>query len=264
MAGASRIQGPDELEALSKIVSWAFGFPVAGTTKWLTDARLENVRVARQHEKVVGGLVQIPMGQWFGGRSVPTLGIAGVAVDPAARGRGVALAMMRETLAEARARGIALSTLYPATVSLYRAAGYELAGSYCRYSVRAADCPKKPSTLELGAIREEDAPEIEDAYRKLAREQPGYLDRCEYVWRRVRAPQGETARGYVVRGESGVEGYAYLLQQGNVTSAQNLLLSDLIALTPGALAALLSLFADHRSTVDNICLLYTSDAADEL
>jgi predicted acetyltransferase len=50
--------------------------------------------------------------------------------------------MMGSMLGEARARGFALSTLYPANVSLYRRAGYERAGGFFTISF-------DPRTLEV-------------------------------------------------------------------------------------------------------------------
>jgi predicted acetyltransferase len=253
MVGAeARLEGTEDLEALSRIISWAFGFPPPSVVKWLTDSGLENVRVLREGRTACAGLLEIPMAHWFGGESVPTVGIAGVGVDPAARGKGLALRLMQACLRDARAAGIAVSSLYPATLTLYRAAGYEIAGHHFRWSVRAADCPRVKNGLELSPIRPEDDLAIEETYRSFARTQSGYLDRGPYVWNRVRAPMGESARGFVVRGEHGVEGYVYLSQQGNVSTVQNLQLSDLVALTPAALSSILTLLSEHRSMVERV------------
>jgi predicted acetyltransferase len=248
----ARLEGAEELEALSRIISWSFGFPPPSVVKWLTDSGLENVRVLRDGRHPVAGLLEIPMAHWFGGESVPTVGVAGVGVDPTARGKGFALRLMQGCLRDARATGTALSSLYPATITLYRAAGYELAGHHFRFGTRAADCPRKKTGLELAPIRPEDELAIEETYRAFARTQPGYLDRGPYVWNRVRAPMGESARGFVVRGERGIEGYVYLSQQGNVATSQNLQLSDLVALTPEALSSILTLLFEHRSMVERV------------
>jgi predicted acetyltransferase len=253
MVGAdARLEGTEDLEALSRIISWAFGFPPPSVVKWLTDSGLENVRVLREGKSLAAGLLEIPMAHWFGGESVPTVGIAGVGVDPSARGKGLALRLMQACLRDARDAGVALSSLYPATVTLYRAAGYEIAGHHFRWSVRPADCPRVKNGLELSPIRPEDDLAIEETYRSFARSQAGYLDRGPYVWNRVRAPMGENARGFVVRGEHGVEGYVYLSQQGNVATVQNLQLSDLVALTPAALSSILTLLFEHRSMVERV------------
>ncbi|HEX5740655.1 MAG TPA: GNAT family N-acetyltransferase, partial [Pilimelia sp.] len=68
-------------------------------------------------------------GQWWQGRPVPAADVAGVAVAPEARGRGVARRMLGALLAEARERGAAVSTLFPTVAAPYRRAGWEICGT---------------------------------------------------------------------------------------------------------------------------------------
>lgn len=241
-------RGSSELAELAPIVGWAFGTRTEDALKWLLKAGAWNVRIARDAGRVVGGLTEVPMGQWFGARSVKCLGLAGVAIDAESRGRGYARALLVETLREARARGFALSALYPATVTLYRRVGYELAGSYHRFSLPLAECPRLPSELLLEPIALDQVAAIEAVYREAARSRPGYLDRGAYVWERVRMPAAEAARGVLVRGARGVEGYVYLRSVRASGEKHELSLSDFVALTPDALARLLTFLADHRST----------------
>ena len=69
------------------------------------------------------------MRQWWHGREVPMAGVAGVTVAPEHRGRGVGRRLMTALLDEIAARGYPLSALFPATMSLYRSLGWELAGA---------------------------------------------------------------------------------------------------------------------------------------
>ncbi len=69
------------------------------------------------------------MRQWWCGRSVPMAGVAVVMVAPEDRGRGIARRLMAAVLDEVAARGYPLSTLYPATMPLYRSLGWEPAGA---------------------------------------------------------------------------------------------------------------------------------------
>ena len=71
-----------EREALGTILSHAFGFPMTDVPIWFERAGSENIYAWRRDDAVAGGLITIPMGQFFGGRSVPTTGIAGVGVAP--------------------------------------------------------------------------------------------------------------------------------------------------------------------------------------
>jgi predicted acetyltransferase len=241
-------RGEEELVTLGGILGWSFGFDATDARSWLDHGGLVNVRIARRGERVLGGLLEIPMGQWFGGRSVSMLGIAGVGVAPEARGEGVALSLMQETLRAARRRGVFLSTLYPATLTLYRAAGYELAGSRYRITAALGDLPTARGDLDVDPLEPADAPAVEALYRRIASERPGYLDRGPYVWQRVRASRKETYRGFAVHGAGGLEGYTYLSQRGP-DDQRELVVHDLVTATAGALRRLTAFLADHRSTI---------------
>lgn len=246
--------GEEELHALTRIQAWAFGVDAAAAEVWLAKSGHENVRVARLQGRTVGGLIEIPMGQWFGGRSVPMLGIAGVGVAPEARGQGVARSLMLDTLRAARERGIAVSTLYPAAIALYRAAGYELAGSRFRHTAQLRTLPIVRSDLRVEVLGPDAESAVESLYRTVAAEHTGYLDRGLYVWRRVRQNrQGEPLPGFGVFGSRGLEGYVYLSQQGPPEQL-DLVVQDFVA-TSGAVALrLLALLADHRSTMKSLVL----------
>ena len=69
------------------------------------------------------------LSQWWSGQSMPMAGVAGVVVAPEHRGRGVGSHLMTALLDAALTLGYPVSALYPATVPVYRATGYELAGA---------------------------------------------------------------------------------------------------------------------------------------
>jgi predicted acetyltransferase len=68
------------------------------------------------------------MRQWWHGRAVPMAGVASVKVAPEHRGQGIGRRLMTAVLELISARGYPVSALYPATMPLYRALGWELAG----------------------------------------------------------------------------------------------------------------------------------------
>ncbi len=250
MAGTeyTSLEPSRDLDALASIVGWAFGFPAPDAKLWVERAGVEHARVARRGGHVLGGLIEIPMGQFFGGRSVSNVGLAGVAVAPEARGGRVALELVLSSLRAARAAGTAVSTLYPATLTLYRAAGYELAGSRFRSTLAAKKLPRERTTLAISPVSPGDLHEVETLYRRVSSRRNGYLDRGDYVWRRVREARNSEVRGFVVRGEGGLEGYAYLGQRGP-DDRRELVVTDLVAVTPAALRRLFRLVADHQSTL---------------
>ena len=62
------------------------------------------MRVLREGDEPVASLALVPMGQWFGGRSVPMTGISSVAVRPDRWRTGCATRLMRATLEEKTSR----------------------------------------------------------------------------------------------------------------------------------------------------------------
>jgi predicted acetyltransferase len=252
MALVTRYAESDEDRArFAKTLSWSFGSNEETSRSWLVRPGMDHVRLGFSDRELVAGLAEIRMGQWFGGRRVPTLGIAGVAVRPEARGQGHARTLMRDTLVTARSDGFALSTLYPSALALYRRAGYELSGSYCRYEVPLARLPITEGALHLSGIEEQHRASVEATYQKAAQRRTGYLDRGTYVWDRVTSPMGKPARGVMANGAEGLEGYAYLRQRPHGDGSHDLVLSDFVARTPRATLSLLTYLARHRSVARN-------------
>ncbi len=245
-----RAADPGDLESLAPIVGWAFGGGAPRALEWLRGAGAAHVRVASLGGKVAGGLLEIPMGQWFGGQSVPTLGLAGVAVAPEARGQKLAFTLVRDTLRAARQQGVALSTLYPSTYGLYRKLGYEVAGSLCRFTLQLRQLPRRSRAAPVEPLGDEWQPAMEASYRESARHQNGYLDRGAYVWNRVRRPNQELARAFGLHGSGGLEGYLYVRVGSPARVPLELVLSDFVARTPRAQEAFLAFLADHLTTAE--------------
>lgn len=120
----------DELEEAWRLGKLAFGGsadppawvfrPVPGWVRYgAFDAR----------GRLVGKATDLGHEQWRGGRRVPTADVGGVAVVPEARGSGVGRALLTTLPAAARDRGAAVSALFPTVSAVYRALGWEVAGS---------------------------------------------------------------------------------------------------------------------------------------
>jgi len=236
-----------KLDALGDALSHAFGFPREDAQPWFERAGIENVRTLERGGRLCGGLIEVPMAQFFGGRSVTSMGVAGVGVVPDERGRGVATHLMISMLREARARGFALSTLYPASVSLYRRAGYERAGA--RFSVsfdpRALEIPRVPEmTLREVSGTPED---VVGLYEATARRSPGYLDRGPYVWSRVSKPRGLLTKTFTASHGGTLEGYVVLAHAAQDGLSTTVTVTDIAATTSRAARALLRLLAEYRS-----------------
>ena len=68
-------------------------------------------------------------GLWCGGRPLSGLSYTSLVVEPAARGRGVATSLNEAIVREAARRKLAVASLYPASLELYRKVGFELMGN---------------------------------------------------------------------------------------------------------------------------------------
>jgi predicted acetyltransferase len=190
------------------------------------------------------------MGQWFGGQSVPTGGIAAVGVAPEHRGTGVAVELMRRTVQELRANGIPLSTLYASTSRLYRKVGYEQAGNACRFSLPTLSLTLGDRLLIRPLDLAEPGP-FQDLYRQRAQMTNGNLDRNAAIWKRVLQPPEEIIHAYGIGPDPQPAGYVVFDQKPGA-KGYNLQVRDLVILTPAAGRTLWTFFADHRSLASEI------------
>jgi predicted acetyltransferase len=118
--------------------------------------------------------------QFFGGNAVPMGGLASVAVDPYARGRGVATALLDRALVGLRDAGQCISALYPSVPPLYRGRGWEQTGAYERMILPIdllAALPKPTAYRTIRPAREQDLPALHATYRGFASTVDGMLDR---------------------------------------------------------------------------------------
>lgn len=244
-----------EMPALSSILGASFAFPAPEAEPWLAMAGFDNVRVVREGARPVGCLVLIPMGQFFGGRSVPMTGIAGVGVGIADRGRGVARSMMESTVLEIAARGIALSTLYPATQTLYRTAGYERAGKLVDVEAPTHLFTAPRTSLEARELGPRDERATTKLYREVAPAFHGYLDRGPYMWSRIRMPQRKPSLGvgFFAKGRGSkpgrLEAYVHFIQPRDEALApfHAVVVKDAVARSSEGYDAVARFLGDQRS-----------------
>ena len=228
----------DDVHDISEILGASFAYPPIETPPWLDQGGRENVRVLRVDERPVACLLEVPMGHFVLGRSVPTCGIAGVGVALDQRRRGHARTLMREVIEEVAARRCALSTLYPATQTLYRRAGYERAGKLVEVHIPMEGL--RASSIDPGrhltvrALQATDIPAIQAAYTEVARDKNG----------------SKTARGFGFFAQDGaLAGYLFMIQERPQPHEpwHDVRLTDFIARTPAALGAMVRFLYDQRS-----------------
>jgi predicted acetyltransferase len=239
--------GEDDLRRLADVLGRSFGYSAENTYGRFPVVGTDNIRFYQDGKRIDAGLWLVPMGQWFGGRSVPMTGVAAVGVAPEARGRGLAIRLMTEALKELHEKGVALSALYPATQTLYRKAGYEQAGCRFKTVITPGDIRFRGGGASIRAAGETDRDTVSQVYAACARERDGHLDRGPYIWDRVYTWRNETAHGYIVEEDGKATGHVYALIRPLDAGGFTISITDLVALTPAAAGSLWTFLADHRS-----------------
>ncbi|MFZ5482358.1 MAG: GNAT family N-acetyltransferase [Myxococcota bacterium] len=233
-----RVMQAGDWPALVEVLGRAFNLP--DPARWATFRERigdGNFRVAIDGDTLVGGLGCYPLGQWFGGRSVPMGGLAAVGVAPERRGEGVAARMVADTLRWLRETGRPLAGLYASTQHVYRSVGFEQAGNRVAWSV--------PLDALHAADRSLVATRVEAPPRELYRPAHGNLDRSEAIWQRIAVPREGTRWFYRL----GDDGYVVLGHEGD--QHYDVVVFDHATHTPEAARRFWSLLADHRSLGKN-------------
>jgi predicted acetyltransferase len=225
--------------------------PTGGLTRWgLVDG--EGSLLARatdlHHE------------QWWGGRVVPASGIGGVAVLPEYRGRGAGRLVLNAALRSAVERGAAIATLFCTRTQVYRSFGFE-AGGVLRLVTLPADAlpraaPPPGVVVRPGTGR--DMAAIRAVYDAVAASGQGYLTRRGPLFP---DPDGEDLPdgldGFTLATDAGsgeVTGYFSWVRGQGYRDDSVLDVPDLLATTPDAAAALVSVLASWAPVTPTIAL----------
>lgn len=235
----------------------SFGRLVDDEQRASYEARLERGEVWGFVDAAVLGHCRLLDAQhWLGGRRVPCLDIASVAVPPEHRGRGVASAMMRAAIALGVADRQGLSLLYPSTTRLYQRLGWGLAGSLTRYRVKARAVPAPGPSLRL-ADREADWEAIRDCHEAYASQLPGAGVRSPARWAELAA----VPHRYALDGDRAgrLDAYALVEHRPISGSWQHVLrITDWAATSPRGLAAVVSFAGSHGTFAREVELLDSS------
>src|SRR4051812_8553252 len=154
-------------------------------------------------------------------------GVASVAVDPHARGHGVATALLDAVLPVMRERGQVISALYPTVPGLYRGRGWEQTGNYERVKLRPelfALLNKPVARPVMRRATEADLPAIQDCYLRFASTVDGMLDRATAAFQPERLLELDIAE-VVPADDGGILGYL----TGERPEFEKVLIHDLVA-----------------------------------
>jgi predicted acetyltransferase len=264
-----RLLTQDDLEQAFRLDQQVFNLPDDRRELWIKWAVPEREHGAFSNGKLAAAAYVHAFGQFFGGRSVPMGGVGGVAVAPEHRGKGLARRVMTEALQAMRARGEVISALFPATTSLYRGVGYELAGAavWHQVSPRALRELRAPSSLETRRVDQDESPEgIRHCYQRVAPGINGWVDRGDRRWQAQWEWWHQQHQVYACQTPDGeVDGYLVYRHEPTPPGAvgdYGLRVDQLVAATPEAMRALWWTLASHASLVDAVT--FTASPEDAL
>lgn len=248
-----RLRKADEADIPALAALWSQVFPgtrsaeerVRELRDGMTYGTLEDCRVVEREGRLAAALRAYRLSVHFRGRCYPAMGLAGVAVAPDFRRRGLGRRICSAALKEARERGDVLSLLYPFRVSFYRDLGYVLAGELHRYRFRPADLPAYEGWERVRQATELDFGGIEDCYRRVASRSNGMLDRGPGAWRSLRS---QTTDFFLYRDEAtdSVSGYVALARGRWKADRPTLRVRELVCADGEAYRALLGWVSVQR------------------
>jgi predicted acetyltransferase len=199
--------------------------------------------------------------QFFGGKAVPMGGLASVAVDPYARGRGVATALLDRALVRLREAGQVVSALFPSVPPLYRARGWEQTGVYERMILPLdllAALPKPTAHRTVRPATPADLPALHTAYLAFASTVDGMLDRST----RAHKPENvfELDIVEVITGVEGLRGYL----TAERPEGERLIVYDLVADDVDTAGRLLRQLASWVGQLNDVSLRIVDPAVRDL
>ncbi|MEA5583093.1 GNAT family N-acetyltransferase [Nodularia harveyana UHCC-0300] len=248
----SHLSQAEDMQQLGYILEQCFIMSAGDSAIYMKRLGVDKFRVIHQNQQVVGGLAMIPMGQWWGGESVPMTGIAAVGIAPEYRGSGAAIALIQKTLQELHQQEVPISALYPATQRLYRKAGYEQAGNYSTWQISTENIRLTAPSLPLHPVVAEQHHIFHDLYQQQAKLTHGSLNRHPAIWQGLTQPDAqETVYAYLIGNPDQPQGYIIFTQQRTPDSTI-MLVKDWVMLTNAAITTWWSFIARHRSQVDQV------------
>lgn len=211
--------------------------------------------------RLVGKATDLHHEQWWSGRRLAAADVAGVAVLPEARGRGVARAVLTELLRAARARGAAVSALFPTIAAPYRACGWEISGALRTIDLSTTDLlrcqPSADFTVRPGGPA--DLPAVHALYEQVGKDRCGLLTRDGELFDQFEPPSATSlppgADGLtLVEGGGRLLGYAAWQRGPGYDAKAVLTVHDVLAVTREAARELLRVLASWRSVTPTLRL----------
>jgi predicted acetyltransferase len=232
-----RLLTADDIEQVSDLSQLAFGYR--------SDTRPTELRGAYGIDGPDGRLLAVARirdyEQLWGGRRVAMGGVAGVAVHPDGRGRGLASTLMRGLLPVMRAARQPVSALFPTGVGVYRPVGWEVVGALedTRMATRDLQPTRRADGVRVRTAGPADIPALRGLYEGLGRngllirEGPEFPRGADAVLEHDVVSVAESADGRLL-------GYASYSRGTGYREGSELRLWDVVGSEPAGTAALLT------------------------
>lgn len=227
--------------------AWIQDVPLEETLAWVDDAA-----------RVQSFLRIVPYTVHIGGRPLAMGGIGGVCTWADQQGRGQASALMRRSLEVMRARGQAVSMLYPFSVRYYRKFGWETVGERITYTDQPTS--NLPEYEEAAQVRRaqwpDDLPAFAAAYRAGFERFNCLCERSPERWKAIfRELEEKRGQAYLIEREGRPAGYFlcenHPLPEGGYESRTR----DYIVSDPAACRAMLGFIARLPPLVKRVTIV---------
>lgn len=241
--------GEDHIPAMAAL--WSEAFPEKPAERRAREIRegfvygdLTDCWIVEVDGRMAGALRTYRLQMHLWGRVLPTMGLAGVAVAPDFRRRGIGRRMCVKALEIARDRGDVLCALYPFKTSFYRGLGFALIGERHRYRFDPTDFPIYPGWDRVERAPEEGHELAREIYERIAPTTNGLLERSDRMFAFLRR---EGTHVYVHRNARGKEtGYVAVRGRGGPPERSRLRVMELMAENREAYLALLGWLSVQR------------------
>jgi predicted acetyltransferase len=206
---------------------------------------LETAWLAGGGGRAVGAYRAYALHQHMHGAVCRMMGLAAVAVDEAARRRGIGRELCLHAIRTARERGDVYSVLYPFRPAFYEALGWGMTGTLHTYRFRPESLRARGGTKVRRAVPR-DAPAIAACYERFAAGANGPLRRTQRVWRSHFDGDGVHV---FVTGADGISGYV-IVRFGRASSPDDkpMYVRELIADDHGSYEELLGWLSAQRDS----------------
>lgn len=218
-----------------------------------------NVAVFREHGlarvvldggEVIAGATALLAHQYFGGRAVPAGCVSLVCVSPEHRGRGVAAELIADLVAQLRARGCVVASLWTPSTGVYRRWGWEVAGIGRQWTVPTRSLRQAKHTghrVVPGLV-----PAARDLHDEVASRWDGAVRRPDWWWRWKYPSTSDQSTYRLVDADGEVRGFVAYRRKLVEPWGYHLEVSDCWAADHDALAGVYDFLGGHATLSDQV------------